>query len=142
MWFPARPGKRYAEDEKVTDLLYTAHGMHCSGGDCRDVFGRIKERYAEIAENLSIDIDLDTEFNRIRQDLIDGQNCDYCASRGEYLNGLLLSKYLGFPFIDPKDTIFFDQNGAFDSERTNTVLGRGAAYGAKRRHSGLLRLDA
>jgi len=120
---PSAPGKRFAEDEKVTDLLYAAHGMHCSGGDCRDLFGRIKGRYTAIADELNIAIDFDTEFAKIRQDLADGQNCDYCASRGEYLNGLLLSKYLGFTFIDAKDVIFFFENGMLDSERTNAVLG-------------------
>jgi len=120
---PSAPGKRFADDDKVTDLLYAAHGMHCSGGSCADLFGRIQERYAAIAQDLGITIDLDAEFDRIRQDLIDGQSCDYCASRGEYLNGLLLSRYLGFTFIDPKDTIFFSENGMLDSERTNAVLG-------------------
>jgi aspartate kinase len=120
---PSAPGKRFAEDEKVTDLLYAAHGMHCSGGDCRDLFGRIKGRYTAIADELDIAIDFDTEFAKIRQDLADGQNCDYCASRGEYLNGLLLSQYLGFTFIDAKDVIFFFENGMLDSERTNAVLG-------------------
>lgn len=120
---PSAPGKRFAEDEKVTDLLYAAHGMHCTGGDCRDLFGRIKERYTAIAGDLNIAIDFDSEFLKIRQDLADGQSCDYCASRGEYLNGLLLSKFLGFTFIDAKDVIFFLENGMLDSERTNTVLG-------------------
>jgi aspartate kinase len=120
---PSAPGKRHAEDEKVTDLLYAVHRSHCAGGDCRDLFGRIRQRYAAIAEELHVEIDLDAEFDRIRKDLANGQSCDYCASRGEYLNGLLLSKYLGFQFIDPKDTIFFDVNGALDSERTNRVLG-------------------
>ncbi len=120
---PSAPGKRHAGDDKVTDLLYAAHGMHCSGGDCRDIFGRIRQRYQTIADDLQIDIDLNAEFERIQQDLINGRTCDYCASRGEYLNGLLLSKYLGFRFIDPKDTIFFQPNGMLDSERTNQVLG-------------------
>ena len=120
---PSAPGKRHTEDEKVTDLLYAAHGMHCSGGDCKDIFGRIQQRYAGIADALQIDVDLDTEFARIRRDIQDGANCDYCASRGEYLNGLLLSKYLHYTFIDPRDTIFFQANGMLDSERTNQVLG-------------------
>ena len=120
---PSAPGKRHADDDKVTDLLYAAHGMHCSGGDCRDLFGRIQERYTAIADDLGIEMDLDAEFDRIRNDLDAGKNCDYCASRGEYLNGLLLSKYLGFTFIDPKDTIFFREDGMLDSERTNEVLG-------------------
>ncbi|MFH1513470.1 MAG: aspartate kinase [Bacillota bacterium] len=120
---PSAPGKRHAGDEKVTDMLYCAHRLHCAGGDCGDVFGRIQERYMAIACDLRLDIDLGAEFARIRQDVLSGQNCDYCASRGEYLNGLLLSRYLGFPFIDPRDAIFFFPNGAFDSERTNQVLG-------------------
>lgn len=120
---PSAPGKRHAEDEKVTDMLYAAHRMHCTGAECDDLFGRIRERYASIADALHVDIDLDTEFARIRRDIAGGANCDYCASRGEYLNGLLLSKYLGFAFIDPKDTIFFNEKGQLDAERTNTVLG-------------------
>jgi aspartate kinase len=120
---PSAPGKRHAGDDKVTDLLYAAHGMHCSGGDCKDIFGRIRERYQVIADALTIDVDLDAEFDRIRRDVLDGANCDYCASRGEYLNGLLLSRYLGFTLIDPKDTIFFQASGMLDSERTNRVLG-------------------
>ena len=120
---PSAPGKRHADDDKVTDLLYAAHGVHCSGGDCRDLFGRIQERYTAIADDLGIEMDLDAEFDHIRNDLDAGKNCDYCASRGEYLNGLLLSKYLGFTFIDPKDTIFFREDGMLDSERTNEVLG-------------------
>ena len=120
---PSAPGKRHAEDEKVTDLLYAAHRMHCSGSECDDLFGRIRQRYSAIADALHVEIDLGAEFDQIRKDIRDGANCDYCASRGEYLNGLLLSKYLGFDFIDPKDTIFFKENGMLDSERTNAVLG-------------------
>lgn len=120
---PSAPGKRHAEDEKVTDMLYTAHRSHCQGNTCDDLFGRIRERYSAIADALHVDIDLNAEFDRIREDIRGGANSDYCASRGEYLNGLLLSKYLGFHFIDPKDAIFFNANGTLDSERTNTVLG-------------------
>jgi len=120
---PSAPGKRHAEDEKVTDMLYAAHRTHCKGGECRELFGRIRDRYQTIADALHVELDLDAEFKRILLDIQNGANCDYCASRGEYLNGLLLSKYLGFRFIDPKDTIFFLENGMLDSERTNEVLG-------------------
>lgn len=47
---------------------------------------------------------------------------DYAASRGEYLNGLLIADYLGYDFIDPKDVIFFDENGVYDHEKTESVL--------------------
>ncbi|MBN1776799.1 MAG: aspartate kinase [Clostridiales bacterium] len=120
---PSAPGKRHAEDDKVTDMLYTAHRLHCAGGECNDLFGRIRDRYQTITDALHVDLDLEAEFRRIRQDIDGGANCDYCASRGEYLNGLLLSKYLGFQFIDPRDAIFFNENGMLDTERTNEVLG-------------------
>jgi aspartate kinase len=46
----------------------------------------------------------------------------YAASRGEYLNGLILAKYLGFDFIDAENVIFFKENGTLDEERTNAEL--------------------
>lgn len=52
----------------------------------------------------------------------EGASEDFCASRGEYLNGLLLADYLGFAFLDPKDLVFFNDDGTFDSERTNDVM--------------------
>ena len=45
------------------------------------------------------------------------------ASRGEYLNAMILAKFLGFHFIDAKKVIFFKENGTFDAERTNEILG-------------------
>ena len=35
---------------------------------------------------------------------------------------MLLSAYVGYPFLDAKDCIFFTADGVFDSERTNAVL--------------------
>ena len=46
----------------------------------------------------------------------------YNASRGEYLNGIIMANYLGFEFIDAAEVIFFDENGEFDSEKTNNIL--------------------
>ena len=48
---------------------------------------------------------------------------DFAASRGEYLNGVLLSAYLGWDFIDPKNYIKFDRQGVFAEEWTNELLG-------------------
>ena len=120
---PSAPGKRHSQDDKVTDMLYSVHRLHCAGSDCGDLFAMIQNRYSAIADALQIDMDLNAEFDRIRADLAQGENCDYCASRGEYLNGLLLSKFLGFQFIDPKDTIFFREDGTLDDQRTYRVLG-------------------
>ena len=47
---------------------------------------------------------------------------DFAASRGEYLNGVLLANYLGWDFIDAADVVRFDKQGAFAAEWTNRVL--------------------
>jgi len=46
---------------------------------------------------------------------------DYAASRGEYLNGIIMANYLGYEFIDAATVICFDKDGEFDSEKTNAV---------------------
>ena len=120
---PSAPGKRFKEDEKVTDLLYRCHALASTGADFSELFGRIMERYHSIIADLGLDFSLDEEFLTIKKALTAGAGSDYAASRGEYLNGLILSRYLGFDFIDAQDVIFFTPDGALDSERTYAVLG-------------------
>ena len=44
-------------------------------------------------------------------DGIPGGTIQIVASRGEYLNGLILANYLKFPFVDAADVVFFNENG-------------------------------
>ena len=53
---------------------------------------------------------------------------DYAASRGEYLNGIIMAAYLGYEFIDAAEVIFFDEEGEFDAEKTNEVLSERLAH--------------
>ncbi len=124
---PSAPGKRFASDEKVTDMLYAMHRARKAQGDWQSIFARISERYRGIAAGLDIQTGLDVWLSQIAADVENGASEDYCASRGEYLNGQLLSAFMGYAFIDPKDCIFFTQSGAFDSERTNDTLGAALA---------------
>lgn len=119
---PSAPGKRFSSDTKVTDMLYRCHRIASETGDFSGVLKQIRERYEQIAEALGISVDLDTEFKTIEKKLSEGINVDYIASRGEYLNGKLLSAYLGFEFIDPAEIIFFDENGVFDEVKTDEIL--------------------
>ncbi|MDD3213846.1 MAG: aspartate kinase [Eubacteriales bacterium] len=121
---PSAPGRRFDKDDKVTDLLYAVCRLRGEGGDWKAAFAKVEERYRQIAEELKLTLDLSARFFEIREAVAEGADADYCASRGEYLNGLLLSDYLGYTFIDPKDYIFFTEKGAFDSEKTNTALSR------------------
>lgn len=47
---------------------------------------------------------------------------DYAASRGEYLNGIILANYLGFQFIDAAKGVFFGPDGEFDADLTDATL--------------------
>ena len=116
------PGKRKGSDTKITDLLYKCYTLAANEEDVTKVFNEIKQRYNDIIDDLGIDLDLTPKFDRIRDALLHNTGRDYIASRGEYLNAMILAKYLGFDFIDAKKVIFFKEDGSFDSEKTNEVL--------------------
>ena len=115
------PGKRNGSDIKVTDLLYTCYDLVANEQDFSEVFEQIKQRYVDIINDLGIDLDLTDIFAKIHMSLLHSTGRDYIASRGEYLNAMILAKYLGYHFIDAKKIIFFKEDGTFDSEKTNSV---------------------
>lgn len=120
---PSAPGKRFKDDTKVTDLLYQCYERTITGEDFAKAFAPVRERYDEIIKDLNLDISLDDEYVKIGQDFRNGANRDYAASRGEYLNGILLANYLGYEFVDAAKGIFFDHKGNFDADITNACLG-------------------
>ncbi len=118
---PSAPGKRFSGDDKVTDLLYKCYDEFSKGVES-EAFEKIKERYNSIIEGLGLDLSLDHEYALLKQSFIGRAGRDYAASRGEYLNGIILAKYLGFEFIDAAEVIFFRNDGTFDAEKTNDVM--------------------
>lgn len=90
--------------------------------DFKQKLEAIKERYNEIIRDLGLSLSLKEEFAEMEACFIGKAGRDYAASRGEYLNGIVLANYLGYEFIDAAEVIFFDDKGNFDSERTNSVL--------------------
>ena len=119
---PSAPGKRGPGDDKITDLLYSAHAAAKEGKSFRPLLERISSRYEEIARDLNIDFDLKGEFQEIEKNLSAGATRDYAASRGEYLNGKLLSIYLNMPFVDAKDVVRFTKDGHLMEEETNRLI--------------------
>ncbi len=119
---PSAPGRRYDGDDKVTDLLYRCQRLNTQGKEYDEVFDLIAARYMDIAEELGLSIDLRGELDEINEAILNGATADYAASRGEYLNGLLLADYLDMEFIDAAQVIFFRADGTFDSEKTQEVL--------------------
>ena len=119
---PYAPVKRNDKDEKVTDLLYQCYDAASTGTSYNKILDRIKKRYGEIIDGLDLDLNLDYEFDKIEERFVAKAGRDYAASRGEYLNGLVMAKYLGYEFIDAAEVIFFDDNGVFDAKATDKEL--------------------
>ena len=119
---PSAPGKRNDKDEKVTDLLYECYDAAASGSAYKKILEKIKKRYEEIIDGLDLNLNLDHEFDKIEENFLAKAGRDYAASRGEYLNGLVMAEYLGYEFIDPAEVIFFDEHGVFEPETTNKEL--------------------
>jgi aspartate kinase len=119
---PSAPGKRNSKDSKITDLLYLCHAHVSTGISFDEVFNHIRDRYLGIVNDLNLGFDISNHLDIVKQDLENGASSDYAASRGEYLNGLILANYLGFEFIDAKDVMIFTADGSLDSDATDSAL--------------------
>ena len=119
---PSAPGKRCANDEKITDLLYQCYRLAQRKQPYAELFEKIVERYAGIVSELGLDFDI-TPLLHETCDELRFATPDYAASRGEYFSGLVLSKYMGWDFIDPAEIIKFDRQGVFAAEWSNQLAG-------------------
>lgn len=119
---PSAPGKRGPGDTKVTDMLYDCYNTATGSHDIGRKIDAIRERYQEIIDGLGLQLSLDAEFETIRQAFIDQAGSDYAASRGEYLNGIVMAAYLEYEFVDAAEVIRFDEDGVFDPEETDRMM--------------------
>jgi len=116
------PGKRFDGDNKITDLLYLCktHMEHNLPYD--QVFQVVADRYMAVALNLGVEVDLMEHLDEIRENLKKNPSADYIASRGEYLNAVLVASFLGFDFVDAAGLIQFDSKGKILVEETDKAL--------------------
>ncbi|MDY4692823.1 MAG: aspartate kinase [Blautia sp.] len=121
---PSAPGKRFDGDTKVTDMLYSCYQCAVRGENFSDQMKAIKERYYEIIRGLNLELSLEEEFARIEADFRAQAGTEYAASRGEFLNGKIMSAYLGYEFVDAASVIRFDKNGNLDPEKTERLLSK------------------
>lgn len=119
---PSAPGKRNDRDTKVTDMLYDCYQTAANGKDITKKIAAIAARYQEIISGLSLNLSLENEFAEIKKAFEEQVGSEYAASRGEYLNGIIMANYLGYEFIDAAEVIRFDEDGVFDSEETDRIL--------------------
>lgn len=116
------PGKRFEGDNKITDLLYLCktHMEHNLPYD--QVFQVVTDRFMAVQLNLGVDVDLQAHFETIRENLKKGCSADYIASRGEYLNAVLIAAFLGYDFVDAEGLILFDNKGRLLQDETDEAL--------------------
>ena len=122
---PSAPGKRQKSDTKVTDMLYRCYDLIKSRSSMESIdacYNEIRARYTSIIAELGLDFDIGGELDYVKNAMLHAAGRGYAASRGEYLNSLILAKYLGFDFIDAENVIFFKENGTLDEEKTNAEL--------------------
>lgn len=116
---PSAPGKRNSKDTKVTDMLYACYDLAERDEDFSKTLKKIEERYQSIINGLNLQISLSDEFAKIGENFRNKAGTDYAASRGEYLNGIIMADYLGYDFVDAAEVICFQEDGTFDAELTN-----------------------
>lgn len=116
------PGKRYDGDNKITDLLYLCktHIEHNLPYD--QLFQVVADRYMAVEINLGVKVDLLKYFDEIKENLKQNPSSDYIASRGEYLNAILIAAFLEYDFVDTADLIKFDSKGRLLMEETDAAL--------------------
>lgn len=117
------PGKRFAEDIKVTDLLLACYEKASRGESFESTLQEIQSRFFEIIQELKVEFPLEEEIAAIRRHLETAPDAAYMASRGEYMNSRILAAYLGFTFVDPAWCICFTEDGELDQVMTNRALG-------------------
>jgi aspartate kinase len=105
------PGKRNPQEAKLTDLLYSVYDLAVKKLDFMEPWKLIKERYIEIAKELSLRSTIREEFEALEESLLkqpDELSEDFLVSRGEYLCAKIMSEFLGAKFIDAYSIIQFD----------------------------------
>lgn len=115
-------GKRSDDDSKITDLLYLLSAHLKYKVDYSNIYQTIKNRYYEIASDLSLQIDLNSEFLEIEKHFSDNNIEEYLVSRGEYLAGKMMAEYLDYQYIDAAELIYFQYNGKLDDKKTASLI--------------------
>ena len=115
------PGKRYAEDTKVTDLLIACAEQYLATGSAPELAEAVVERYALIATELQLGQRI---IEKIRDDLftlLEGdksnpeQYLDAVKASGEDNNAKLIAAYFRYKgvkaeYVNPKDAGLFVTN--------------------------------
>ena len=116
------PGKRFSQDNKITDLLYLCRASMEHNLPYEQLFQVVIDRFMAVKASIGVTVDMEHEFQDIKEHMAKGCSEDYVASRGEYLNAVLMAAYLGYDFVDTQGLVLFDDRGRLLIEETNEAL--------------------
>ena len=117
------PGKRYADDSKITDLLYLCKTHIEHKIPYEQIFQVIYDRIMAVEADLGVNVDITGDLMKIKDEIEEGATVDYIASRGEYLNAKIIAAFLGFDFVDAQEIIKFSDKGRLMDDLTNELIG-------------------
>lgn len=115
-------GKRFSDDNKITDLLYLCHAHMQYGVSYESIYSMVRERYLGIRDALGLSTPLEAEFDALQLKMDNGISREELVSRGEYFSARLMADYLEFDFIDATDWLFFHYDGTVDQEKSYAAL--------------------
>ncbi|MGI6229329.1 MAG: aspartate kinase [Tractidigestivibacter sp.] len=123
-------GKRFPDDNKITDLLLLVNAHVQYHVDCTALLADIEQRFVDIADELGVEWPVAEKFETFASN-IKKHSPEYVVSRGEWFTAHIMAEYLGIPFVDAADVIVFHHDGTVDMERTSarikeTVVRHGA----------------
>ncbi len=126
------PGKRDSSDTKVTDLLYTCCKEVKEVGNCEASFSKIETRFLEIMKDFELDTSkMEEALKDIKAEINLNADENFAASRGEYLNAILIAEYFDFEFVNAAKLITIDDNGYAADEtwtKISNVIEDGKKY--------------
>lgn len=101
------PGKRFCDDEKVTDLFGRAFwaAERKEQSEFKKVFEKIRERFDCFGCNITV-----KELDKIEKQLSNGASLAFALSRGEYLTAKIFAQTTGMPFLDTERCLYI-KNG-------------------------------
>ncbi len=114
-------GRRFPDDNKVTDLLYLVCAHRAYHVDATDLLADVEERFREIRDGLGITFPVAEKFAEFASH-IGSDSEEYIVSRGEWFTAHLMAEYLGLPFVDAADVIVFHHDGTLNLERTDELV--------------------
>jgi len=110
-------GKRFSDDNKITDLLLLVNAHVAYHVDCTQLLKDIEARFVDLSHELGLNYPIEEKFEEFSS-LIKSLSPEYIVSRGEWFTARLMAEYLGMPFLDAADAVVFHHDGTVDTERT------------------------